>query len=694
MRQTPFIGLAFAMMTASAWAADMPRKAPAAVAQPTATSGWTGCYIGAHVGSGWGSNELTSPAGFPLSDGSLLFSGTGLSIDQAESGLLYGGQAGCNYQFGNNWVVGFKGDFSGTKFVGNRELALAGFDPIFDPRAAFPVDLQVKTEWIAGATALVGYSFDRLLIYARGGAAWTHNRYLIAMAAINQNFPPQTLVAATDFTASETRTGWTVGAGFEYPLPNNFSATLEYNYYDFGSRAVQFVDQLATVPATGTLESKQHLHAIKFGLNYYFWNAPTQVGSTASPSITWNETFNSEVRYFSWRSTRGVPTNALASGDVAGPVQGPGRGTEIYTPYAAQLGGQSENYKVQLTARGGWVRATQSTAGLTGTISTATDTQMSGTFTYLGLNGVQPFASLDLNLPTGRTALTPDEVNARMDPDLVDIGSFGAGLNVGPTVGFNLPITDSLIFTASVGYTEMGGYDAEAPLTAPTHASVGGSHIRPGNETTVTSAIGYQSDAWSGKLTGTISQDAATTIDGAPFVRPGRRYLVSGISAYNWPGTNFGTTTLNASVTHSNRNDVTYQCLLPGCPVGLVTEPFNTNSNLYRVSVDHMVKWDKYAVGPTGSFLYRDNNAYIPTTVQFVPAKERWSAGLLAQYAPDKVFSFNARVERVWTHENTAPGLPFGQMFSVLANSSVTAFTVPVVSSTGWQFVVGLTASL
>ena len=100
--------------------------------------------------------------------------------------------------------------------------------------------------------------------------------------------------------------------------------------------------------------------------------------------MTWNETFNSEVRYFSWRSTRGVPNNALATGDVAGPVQGPGSGTEIYIPYAAQLGGQAENYKVQLTARGGWVRATQSTAGLTGTISTATDTQMSGTFTYLG----------------------------------------------------------------------------------------------------------------------------------------------------------------------------------------------------------------------------------------------------------------------------------------------------------------------
>ena len=147
-------------------------------------------------------------------------------------------------------------------------------------------------------------------------------------------------------------------------------------------------------------------------------------------------------------------------------------------------------------------------------------------------------------------------------------------------------------------------------------------------------------------------------------------------------------------MTHSNRNDVTYQCLLPGCPVGLVIEPFNTNSNLYRASIDHMYKSDNFAVGPTGSFLYRDNNAYIPTTVQFVPSKERWSAGVLAQYAPDKVFSFNARIERGCTHENTVPGLHVGQMSTGLANIAVTAFTVPVVSSTGWQFVFGITASL
>jgi hypothetical protein len=50
-------------------------------------------------------------------------------------------------------------------------------------------------------------------------------------------------------------------------------------------------------------------------------------------------------------------------------------------------------------------------------------------------------------------------------------------------------------------------------------------------------------------------------------------------------------------------------------------------------------------------------------------------------------------LDRIWTHENLTPGLPGGEMFSVLAGSTVTAFTVPVISSTGWLFAVGMTAN-
>lgn len=104
-------------------------------------------------------------------------------------------------------------------------------------------------------------------------------------------------------------------------------------------------------------------------------------------------------------------------------------------------------------ARGGWVKAAQTTPGLSGEVATTTDTVMSANATYLGWKGIQPFFALSANLPTGKTAVFGTAANARMDPDFVDISTFGEGYNLGPSFGFNVPLAGSLLFTTSVGYT-------------------------------------------------------------------------------------------------------------------------------------------------------------------------------------------------------------------------------------------------
>ena len=64
-----------------------------------------------------------------------------------------------------------------------------------------------------------------------------------------------------------------------------------------------------------------------------------------SPEQRWNETFSTEVRFFSWQGNRGYPT-AIPSD--------PGHGTELYIPFAAQLVGRpNDDFKVELLARGG-----------------------------------------------------------------------------------------------------------------------------------------------------------------------------------------------------------------------------------------------------------------------------------------------------------------------------------------------------
>jgi hypothetical protein len=95
------------------------------------------------------------------------------------------------------------------------------------------------------------------------------------------------------------------------------------------------------------------------------------------------------------------------------------------------------------------------------------------------------------------------------------------------------------------------------------------------------------------------------------------------------------------------------------------------------------------AIGPTASYLFRDRNGYDAASLQFVPAKQRYAVGLLAQVAAGKQTTLNARLDRVWTHENE--NLAAGdEKFSVLANAFLPGSSVPVVSSTAWQATLGV----
>jgi hypothetical protein len=399
-------------------------------------------------------------------------------------------------------------------------------------------------------------------------------------------------------------------------------------------------------------------------------------GSTAAASALtasgWSVTTASDVRYYSWRSTRGLPSTVPSSG---------GSGAEVYVPYAVQLVGKpSDELKIEMLGRSGWVWARQSTPGLTGELYTNTDTQISATATYLGINGIQPFASVNFNVPTGRSALFGSAANARMDPDLVEIATFGEGFNVGPTGGVSVTLGQNWIVTASAGYTNRGDYQRESAL-----ASVGipvqlPTTVQPGDVFTGLASIGYQAGPLTAKITGTISTETETKADGIPFVRPGRRYLVSGSWAYNWA--DIGVTTLTASWAHSNRNKVAFVG-----PPSLLTEPLNTNSDMFKVGLEHLVPIGQFWVGPTGSFLLRERNGYDPETIQFVPAKQRWTAGAVAKYAATPKVTLNARVEHVWTHENDRPD----EAYSVLAGSTITTpiSAVPVISSEGWQIAAG-----
>src|ERR1043165_268380 len=137
-------------------------KAPPPMAPQAPVFSWTGCYVGAHVGWGWGHADHTQTSfssSFPQFRRS---ASAGLS----NNGALFGGQVGCNYQFAGNWVVGVQGDFAGTDFNGK------GADPF--PGADGDELIALKTEWLASVTGRIGFTAwnNQALFYFKGGGAW------------------------------------------------------------------------------------------------------------------------------------------------------------------------------------------------------------------------------------------------------------------------------------------------------------------------------------------------------------------------------------------------------------------------------------------------------------------------------------------------------------------------------------------
>jgi outer membrane immunogenic protein len=216
-------------------AADLPAKAPIYAPQPAPIYNWTGIYFGAHVGAGWitgnwNATNFTNLGPLRLGEGS-------------GSGFLGGAQGGINYQIGA-MVFGVEGDISWAQISGDTCNTISAV-----------VHCNSQADRVATLAGRFGIAADRSLFYLKGGVAWLRSTQLLDL----------TLAQAT---LSDSKRGWTAGAGVEYALTRNWSAKLEYDFMDFGTSQFTFDFPIAsTIVAT---DIKQRLQTVTFGLNYRF----------------------------------------------------------------------------------------------------------------------------------------------------------------------------------------------------------------------------------------------------------------------------------------------------------------------------------------------------------------------------------------------------------------------------------------
>jgi outer membrane immunogenic protein len=222
--------------TVPALAADLGARAPyysKAPAYAAPIYNWTGFYIGGHVGGAFSSDNNFN----------------GLTTGNNGDGRFLGGlQAGADYQFAPNWVVGVEGQYSWLANNNGGVIFPGGLVYTNNQRA------------LGSVTGRVGYTWGPGLLYVKGGYAYSDNNESVALAGVPVAF-------AFDSNHSN---GYTVGAGLEYMFAPNWSAKVEYQYYNFGSS--RFIAPAGLVPF-GSFTTDDHV--VKVGLNYRFnWASP------------------------------------------------------------------------------------------------------------------------------------------------------------------------------------------------------------------------------------------------------------------------------------------------------------------------------------------------------------------------------------------------------------------------------------
>jgi outer membrane immunogenic protein len=114
-------------------------------------------------------------------------------------------------------------------------------------------------------TGQVGYAWNNVLWYVKGGGAVTDDKYRGTVTATGVLFD----------SASETRWGGVVGTGLEFGFAPNWSVAVEYDHLFMGRRDVTFTSAgvLAGIPAGSVFRTdsiRQDVDLVTARINYRF----------------------------------------------------------------------------------------------------------------------------------------------------------------------------------------------------------------------------------------------------------------------------------------------------------------------------------------------------------------------------------------------------------------------------------------
>jgi high affinity Mn2+ porin len=254
--------LAVLVLDSTSMGADAAGSRRLKAQDPPATDGWTGLYVGGHVGYSRGNAQVTladpAPMDFSSSFGSL-------------SG---GVQLGYNYLLPSRILLGVEADISFLNSLAADDVAWS--------RITASADIAEKIDYMGTLRGRIGYAFPRWMMYVTGGPALSLGRYLANPGATDDIDKLLHLHA-----------GWAVGAGAEAAIARSWTARIEYLYHNFGHAEVLF-------PSGTSAGSSFDAHTVRVGLNYKLGSGGGYAGasgSTASQTAFANWEIHGQTTY-------------------------------------------------------------------------------------------------------------------------------------------------------------------------------------------------------------------------------------------------------------------------------------------------------------------------------------------------------------------------------------------------------------
>lgn len=297
MKKLVVVCAALCALTLPAISADLSVSPLGTYTPPRPIYSWTGCRIGPNIGGGSAPTSWNDPFGSVPNGAGPSYLG-----DHTASGVIGGGQLGCDYQVGR-FVFGIQGvyDLTGMKASNieplpathTRSTVITVTNPntgaVTLPATATALFSLINETFIqssANVSARIGYAVQpSLLLYAKAGIARNHNLYNASTPALSVPYIapnpfggpavtglslPNSFIVAL---GSDSRFGPLVGTGVEWAVfGTDVSLFLEYDYLHFGTKQVTLLSTLTGKALP--IDITQNVNMVLFGINYRFFGGP------------------------------------------------------------------------------------------------------------------------------------------------------------------------------------------------------------------------------------------------------------------------------------------------------------------------------------------------------------------------------------------------------------------------------------